>query len=128
MGTLQLSAIENIRNRYSGSFKIIKAASDNGKFRINLKSFEIRELNETCDAIKMIGSNTNALSSGPIPLPLKKKIYCVLRSPHVNKDSREHFEIRTHSRYFEIKQWSSDTVDQLMSYVVPSGVDVNVKL
>merc|ERR1712224_95914 len=107
MGTLQLSAIENIRNRYSGSFKIIKAASDNGKFRINLKSFEIRELNETCDAIKMIGSNTNALSSGPIPLPLKKK------------DSREHFEIRTHSRYFEIKHWSSDTVDQLMAYEVP---------
>merc|ERR1711959_199426 len=105
-----------------------EAISHKNKFRINLKSFEMSELKETCEAIKNIAIETGAIISGPVPLPMKKKVYCVLRSPHVNKDSREHFEIRTYSRVFEIKRWSPDTVDRLMVYEVPSGVDVNVKL
>merc|ERR1712039_32136 len=98
------------------------------KINIKLKSFDLHELNEASKAIMTIVTDAGAVLSGPIPLPMKKKIYCVLRSPHVNKDSREHFEIRTHSRLFEIKHWSPDMVDRLMSYEVPSGVDVQVKL
>lgn len=71
---------------------------------------------------------TGATVSGPIPLPTRKRIYCVLRSPHVNKDSREHFEIRTHQRLIDIKDISSMTVDKLMQLDLPAGVDVQVKL
>jgi hypothetical protein len=64
--------------------------------------------------------------SSPASLPVQ--IYCVLRSPHVNKDSREHFEIRTHQRLIDIKNINSETVDRLMSLDIPAGVDVKVKV
>ena len=65
---------------------------------------------------------------GPIPLPTKRKIYCVLRSPHVDKDSREHFETRTHRRLIDIYSPSAKTIDALMKLDLPSGVDIEVKL
>jgi small subunit ribosomal protein S10 len=65
---------------------------------------------------------------GPIPLPTKRKIYCVLRSPHVDKDSREHFETRTHRRIIDIYSPSAKTIDALMKLDLPSGVDIEVKL
>merc|ERR1711959_280742 len=105
-----------------------EAISHKNKFRINLKSFDMSELKETCEAIKNIAIETGAFISGPIPLPMKKKVYCVLRSPHVNKDSREHFEIRTHTRPLDIKGWNPDTIDRLMTFEVPSGVDVNIQI
>jgi len=71
---------------------------------------------------------TGAKVAGPVPLPTRKRIYCVLRSPHVNKDSREHFEIRTHQRLMDISDLSSMTVDRLMQLDLPAGVDVQVKL
>merc|ERR1719213_975390 len=108
--------------------KACQTASKTNKIHIKLKSFYLGQLMDTCEAIKTIVNDTGAVFSGPIPLPMKKKTYCVLRSPHVNKDSREHFEIRTYTRLFQIKDWSSETVDQLMAYEVPSGVDVKVKL
>ncbi|KAK9803287.1 hypothetical protein WJX72_008121 [[Myrmecia] bisecta] len=64
----------------------------------------------------------------PVPLPTKRRIYCVLRSPHVNKDSREHFETRTHQRLLDIKNLTSQTIDKLMQLDLPAGVDVEVKL
>ena len=64
------------------------------KIRIRLKSYEISLLNESCEKIIDTASRTESLTMGPIPLPTRRKIYCVLRSPHVNKDSREHFEVR----------------------------------
>ena len=73
-------------------------------------------------------SGTAAKAVGPIPLPTKRKIYCVLRSPHVDKDSREHFETRTHRRVVDIYQPSSKTIDALMKLDLPAGVDIEVKL
>merc|ERR1719183_262449 len=119
---------KNIYSENNWSKPVCFASPHTNKIRINLKSFDLNELNDTCEAISSIATETNAVISGPTPLPMKKKVFCVLRSPHVNKDSREHFEIRTYSRIFEIKRWSSDTVDRLMAYEVPSGVDVKVKL
>ena len=68
------------------------------KIRIRLKAFDRRMLDLSCDKIIQTADNTSASAIGPIPLPTKRKIYCVLRSPHVDKDSREHFEIRIHKR------------------------------
>ena len=72
--------------------------------------------------------NTSASAIGPIPLPTKRKIYCVLRSPHVDKDSREHFETRTHRRIIDIYSPSAKTIDALMKLDLPRGVDIEVKL
>ena len=66
--------------------------------------------------------------SGPIPLPTEKNIYTILRSPHVNKDSREQFEMRTHKRLIEILDPSNKTVDALMRLDLPAGVDIEIKL
>lgn len=66
--------------------------------------------------------------SGPVPLPTRRRLYCVLRSPHVDKDSREHFEIRTHSRLIDIRNLSSETIDKLMGLDIPAGVDANIKV
>ena len=79
--------------------------------------------------IKHQTADTTAASAiGPIPLPTKRKIYCVLRSPHVDKDSREHFETRTHRRIIDIYSPSAKTIDALMKLDLPSGVDIEVKL
>ncbi|CAD7697587.1 unnamed protein product [Ostreobium quekettii] len=75
-----------------------------------------------------VASATGAKVSGPVPLPTRRKLYCVLRSPHVNKDSREHFEIRIHQRLIDIKDLSAQTLDRLMELDIPAGVDANVKL
>ncbi|KAH7284115.1 hypothetical protein KP509_34G039900 [Ceratopteris richardii] len=65
---------------------------------------------------------------GPVPLPTKRRLYCVLRSPHVNKDSREHFERRTHQRLIDLENPNAGTIDALMQLDIPAGVDVEVKL
>ena len=77
------------------------------KIRIRLKSYEISLLNESCEKIIDTASRTDSLTMGPIPLPTRRKIYCVLRSPHVNKDSREHFEVRIHKRIIDVYDPSS---------------------
>jgi small subunit ribosomal protein S10 len=73
-------------------------------------------------------NRTQAHAVGPIPLPTKRRIYCVLRSPHIDKDSREHFQIRTHRRIIDIYQPQSKTIDALMKLDLPAGVDIEVKL
>nr|YP_536966.1 ribosomal protein S10 [Neopyropia yezoensis]Q1XDK2.1 RecName: Full=Small ribosomal subunit protein uS10c; AltName: Full=30S ribosomal protein S10, chloroplastic [Neopyropia yezoensis]AGH27612.1 ribosomal protein S10 [Neopyropia yezoensis]QFZ66948.1 ribosomal protein S10 [Neopyropia yezoensis]ULU28927.1 ribosomal protein S10 [Neopyropia yezoensis]WKD83443.1 ribosomal protein S10 [Neopyropia yezoensis]BAE92409.1 30S ribosomal protein S10 [Neopyropia yezoensis] len=98
------------------------------KIRIKLKAYNSIILNTSCDKILDTASRTNAVAVGPIPLPTKRRIYCVLRSPHVDKDSREHFEIRSHRRIIDIHQPSSQTIDALMKLNLPSGVDIEVKL
>ncbi|WP_071516760.1 30S ribosomal protein S10 [Geitlerinema sp. PCC 9228] len=98
------------------------------KIRIRLKAFDRRLLDTSCEKIVDTANRTNATAIGPIPLPTKKKVYCLLRSPHINKDSREHFEVRTHNRIIDIYQPSSKTVDALMKLDLPSGVDIEVKL
>lgn len=98
------------------------------KIRIRLKAFDQRLLDTSCEKIVDTANRTQAVAIGPIPLPTRKKIYCVLRSPHVDKDSREHFETRTHRRIIDIHQPTSKTIDALMKLDLPAGVDIEVKL
>ncbi|MEN9205218.1 MAG: 30S ribosomal protein S10 [Thermostichales cyanobacterium DRC_bins_46] len=98
------------------------------KIRIRLKGFDHRLLDTSCEKIVETANRTNAVAVGPIPLPTHRRIYCVLRSPHVDKDSREHFETRTHRRIIDIYQPSSKTIDALMKLDLPAGVDIEVKL
>ena len=98
------------------------------KIRIKIKSYHSSLIVNSCNQIIDTVSRTDAKIVGPIFLPTRKKVYCVLRSPHVDKDSREHFEIRTHSRIIDIYTVSSQTIDSLMKLNIPSGVDIEVKL
>nr|QCI07542.1 ribosomal protein S10 [Malaconema sp.] len=101
--------------------------NNQGKIRIKLKTYDHNLLKISCKNIIETINRTNAEIIGPIPLPMKKKIYCVLRSPHVDKDSREHFEIRIHTKLIEIERTSSQTIDALMKLNIPAGVDIEVK-
>jgi|TARA_B110000305_G_scaffold82384_1_gene92684 small subunit ribosomal protein S10 len=98
------------------------------KIRIRLKSFETTHMQAACDKIIEAATATEARIKGPIPLPTKRRIYCVLRSPHVNKDSREHFETRTHNRVIDVYEPTAQTIDALMGLELPAGVDIRVKL
>jgi len=100
----------------------------NNKIRIKLKAYDNKVLKICCQNIIETTKRTEAKIIGPIPLPKKRKIYCVLRSPHVDKDSREHFEIRTYSKIIDIHEPSSQTIDSLMKLNIPAGVDIEVKL
>lgn len=102
--------------------------SKKNKIRIKLKAYNNNLLNQSCQTIIHSIERTNIKVIGPIPLPIKRKIYCVLRSPHVDKDSREHFEIRSHTKIIEIYEPSSETIDSLMKLNIPAGVDIEVKL
>jgi small subunit ribosomal protein S10 len=99
-----------------------------GKIRIRLKAFDHRLLDQSADKIVDTARRTGAGISGPIPLPTEKNVYTVLRSVHVNKDSREQFEMRTHKRLIDILAPSQQTVDALMRLDLPAGVDIEIKL
>ncbi|WP_022670819.1 30S ribosomal protein S10 [Hippea alviniae] len=98
------------------------------KIRLKLKSFESDLLDSSVKDIIETVKKTGARVKGPIPLPTKISRYTVLRSPHVNKKSREQFEIRTHKRLLDIVDASQQTVDALMKIDLPAGVDIEVKL
>jgi small subunit ribosomal protein S10 len=100
----------------------------NQKIRIRLKAFDHKTLDQSAERIVETAKRTGASVSGPIPLPTEKSIYTILRSPHVNKDSREQFEMRTHKRLIDIIDPTSKTVDALMRLDLPSGVDIEIKL
>lgn len=100
----------------------------NQKIRIRLKAFDHKTLDQSAERIVETAKRTGASVSGPIPLPTDKSIYTILRSPHVNKDSREQFEMRTHKRLIDIIDPTSKTVDALMRLDLPSGVDIEIKL
>jgi small subunit ribosomal protein S10 len=106
----------------------VNAAAANPTIRIKLKSYWTDLLQDTVDKITEVASTTGATIAGPVPLPTKKRVYTVLRSPHVNKKSREQFEVRTHQRLIDIKDLSTQTIDRLMELDLPAGVDVEVKL
>ncbi|MBN9416136.1 MAG: 30S ribosomal protein S10 [Candidatus Eremiobacteraeota bacterium] len=98
------------------------------RIRIKLKAYDHLILDESSEKIVQIARQTGANISGPVPLPTEKNRYCVLRSPHVDKKSREHFEVRTHKRlidiYFDPQQ---KTIEQLMKVDLPAGVDIEIK-
>jgi len=98
------------------------------KIRIKLKSFDHSLIDKSSEKIIKTVKSTGAVVSGPIPLPTRKSVYTVLRSPHVNKKSREQFETRAHKRLIDILSTSSKTVDALMKLELPSGVDVEIKV
>ncbi len=98
------------------------------KIRIRLKAYDHKLLDQSAAQIVDTAKRTGATISGPIPLPTEKSIYTILRSPHVNKDSREQFEMRTHKRLIDILEPTPKTVDSLMRLDLPSGVDIEIKL
>jgi small subunit ribosomal protein S10 len=97
------------------------------KIRIRLKAYDARVLDQSTAEIVNTARNTGARLAGPIPLPTEKNKWTVLRSPHVDKKSREQFEIRTHKRLIDIFEPTSQTVDALMKLDLPAGVDVEIK-
>ncbi len=97
------------------------------KIRIRLKAYDHRVLDQSAHEIVETAERTGARVAGPIPLPTERAIYTVLRSPHVDKKSREQFEIRTHKRLVDILEPTPQTVDALMRLDLPAGVDVEIK-
>jgi small subunit ribosomal protein S10 len=98
------------------------------KIRIRLKAYDHRILDQSAILIVEAAERTGAAVAGPVPLPTEIKKFCVIRSPHIDKDSREQFEIRTHKRLVDILDPTSKTVDALMRLQMPSGVDIEIKL
>ena len=97
------------------------------KVRIRLKAYDHRLLDQSAREIVDTAQRTGAKIAGPIPLPTRINKYTVLRSPHVDKKSREQFEIRTHKRLLDILEPTPETVDALMKLDLPAGVDVEIK-
>ena len=103
-------------------------AIDNQNIRIRLKAFDHRVLDQSALEIVNTARRTGAQVRGPIPLPTRIEKYTVLRSPHIDKKSREQFEIRTHKRLLDIIDPTPQTVDALMKLDLAAGVDVEIKL
>lgn len=95
--------------------------------KISLKAYDHRLIDQAAKKIVESVEKTGAVVQGPIPLPTKKEIFTILRSPHVNKDSREQFERRTHKRLIQILEPNSKTIDALMRIDLPSGIDIVLK-
>ena len=99
------------------------------KIRIRLKAYDHDAIDRAAREIVETAERTGASVSGPVPLPTEKNVYCVIRSPFKDKDSREHFEIRTHKRLIDILQPSPKTVDSLQRLdSLPAGVDIEIRL
>jgi small subunit ribosomal protein S10 len=98
------------------------------KIRIRLRAYDYKLLDQSVSEIVDTARSTGAKVAGPIPLPTEINKYCVLRSPHVDKKSREQFEIRTHKRLIDILEPTQQTVDALMKLDLAAGVDVEIKL
>ena len=98
------------------------------KVRIILKAFDHKMLDQSASQIVETAERTGARIAGPVPLPTQIRRFCVIRSPHVDKDSREHFEIRTHKRLIDILEPTSKTIDSLTRLNLPAGVDISIKL
>jgi small subunit ribosomal protein S10 len=98
------------------------------KIRIRLKSFDHRMIDKSAADIVRTAKNTGARISGPVPLPTARTVYTVLRSPHVDKKSREQFETRIHKRLIDIMDTTPQTIDSLMKLDLPAGVEVEIKV
>lgn len=102
--------------------------TSNQRIRIRLKAFDHRLIDQSAREIVETAKRTGAQVKGPIPLPTKKERFTVLISPHVNKDARDQYEIRTHKRIMDIVDPTDKTVDALMKLDLAAGVDVQIKL
>jgi len=95
--------------------------------RIKLKAYDHSLIDKSTEKIIRTARSTGAVISGPIPLPVKRSVYTVLRSPHVDKKSREQFETRIHKRLIDILNSTPKTIDALMKIELPAGVDIEIK-
>ena len=98
------------------------------KIRIRLKAFDHRVLDTSASQIAETAKRSGATVAGPIPLPTEINKFCILTSPHANKDAREHYELRTHKRLIDIVNPTQKTMEALMQLNLPSGVDIQIKL
>lgn len=98
------------------------------RIRVCLRAYDHKLIDNSAQKIVETAKRTEAIVSGPIPLPTKRRIFCVLRSPHVDKKSREHFELRTHKRIIDIYEPTQQTTEELSRLDLPAGVDIEVKL
>ena len=98
------------------------------KIRIRLKAFDHRVLDTSASQIAETAKRSGATVAGPIPLPTEINKFCILTSPHVNNDAREHYEMRTHKRLIDIVNPTQKTMEALMQLNLPSGVDIQIKL
>ena len=105
-----------------------KVMTTSEKIRIRLKAYDHVLIDQSAEKIVDTAKRTGAKVSGPIPLPTKKEVVTVIRSPHKDKDSREQFEMRTHKRVIDILYPTQATVDNLMKSELPAGVDIEIKL
>jgi small subunit ribosomal protein S10 len=106
---------------------MVRQAVQKAKIRIILKAFDYRNLDLSAVQIVETAEQTGALIAGPVPLPTRIRRFCVIRSSHIDKDSREHFEIRTHKRLIDILDPTSKTIDALTQLNLPAGVDIEIK-
>lgn len=107
--------------------KTPKSAATQQKIRIRLKGYDQRVLDLSTADIVETAKRTGARVAGPIPLPTRREIYTVLRSPHIDRKAREQFEIRTHKRLIDILNPSGRTIDALKSLTLPAGVDIKIR-
>ena len=98
------------------------------RIRIRLKAYDHEVIDSSARKIVDTVTRTGAKVAGPVPLPTEKNVYCVIRGPFKDKDSREHFEVRTHKRLIDILSPTPKTIDQLMRLDLPAGVDIEIKL
>ena len=98
------------------------------KIRIRLKAYDHEVIDSSARKIVETVTRTGAQVAGPVPLPTEKNVFCVIRSPHKYKDSREHFEMRVHKRLLDIVEHTPKTVDSLQRIELPAGVDIEIKI
>jgi len=98
------------------------------RIRIKLKAYDHRVLDQSARRIVETAERTGAAVVGPVPLPTKIEKFCVIRSPFIDKDSREQFEIRTHKRLIDVLEPSTKTIETLMKLSLPAGVDIEIKI
>ena len=103
-------------------------ADNKQRIRIRLKAYDYRIIDKSARHIIDTAIRSGAKVVGPIPLPTEKKITTVIRSPHIDKDSREQFEMRTHKRLIDVLEPTSSTIDSLMNLDLPAGVDIEIKM
>ena len=118
---VQLAPVSSLKLKSRGS------AVANQSIRIRLKAYDHNLIDKSTDKIIRTARSTGAAISGPIPLPTDRSVYTVLRSPHVDKKSREQFETRIHKRLIDILNATGKTVDALMKLELPAGVDIEIK-
>ncbi|MFI5240272.1 MAG: 30S ribosomal protein S10 [Candidatus Saccharimonadia bacterium] len=107
---------------------MVEKTEQKQRIRIRLKAYDSKVIDQSAKQILDTATRTGALVAGPIPLPTEKKGFTVIRGPHVHKDSREQFEMRTHKRLIDITEPTPKTIDALMNLNLPAGVDIEIKM